>query len=77
MYVDEKIIIELIEKVINQNVSQEENLLDDAILDSLGTIMLIDELEKYFSIVIPPKDFTHFNFNSIKNINKMVEKIIN
>ena len=39
--------------------------------------MLIDELEKYFSIVIPPKDFTHFNFNSIKNINQMVEKIIN
>ncbi len=76
MQIDNKIIIELLEKVINDKINQEENLLDDAILDSLGTIMLIEEIEKHFSIVIPPADFTHFNFNSVKNINAMVQNII-
>ena len=76
MKLENKKIKSILEGVLDHDLLQEEDLLTDGVLDSLTTIMVIEELENSFSIVITPEDFTHFNFNSLENISNMVQRII-
>ena len=76
MKLENKKIKSILEGVLDHDLLQEEDLLTDGVLDSLTTIMVIEELENSFSIVITPNDFTHFNFNSLENISNMVQRII-
>jgi len=76
MKLENKKIKSILEGVLNYDLLQEDDLLTDGVLDSLTTIMVIEELENSFSIVITPEDFTHFNFNSLENISNMVQRII-
>ncbi|MDC0964611.1 acyl carrier protein [Candidatus Pseudothioglobus singularis] len=67
----------IIESVIKKELLQDQSLLDDGVLDSLMTLNLIEELEKSFSISIATDEFSHFNFNSVMAINKMITRVIN
>tara|TARA_B110000261_G_C12898183_1_gene283331 strand:+ start:318 stop:545 length:228 start_codon:yes stop_codon:yes gene_type:complete len=65
----------IIESITKKNLTQDENLLDDGVLDSLMTLALIEELEESFAVLIPTNEFTHFNFNSIDSISEMLKRI--
>ncbi len=51
------------------------NLLDEGILDSLTTIELITKLEEEFQINIDSEDLNHENFNTVSNIEALVQKL--
>ena len=76
MQIENKNIIEILEKVLDNKLSQVDDLLNSGVLDSLSTVMVIEELESNFSIEIPVSDFTHFNFNSVQNISDMLHRLI-
>jgi acyl carrier protein len=42
------------------------------VLDSLLTMQLIEKLEEEFDIRISNDDFTHFNFNSLDALEKLI-----
>lgn len=64
---------ELIENVLQKELTTEEGFLDNGLLDSLLTMQLVEKIEKEFDIRISNDDFTHFNFNSLDALNKLVE----
>ena len=73
-----KKILELTKKVIdNKNINEKSKLLDEGWLDSLSTIVLIQEIEEKFKIEISQDYLNHDNFNSVNNISNLVQKIIN
>ena len=76
MQINNKNIIKILEKTLDGKLPQIDKLLDDGVLDSLAMVMVIEELENTFSIEISPTDFTHLNFNSVKSISEMLERII-
>lgn len=52
-----------------------ETLIDDHYLDSLSIISLVAELEDAFDITIPAVEIIPSNFNSVKSIKKMVDRL--
>lgn len=64
----------LIEVVIEKPLTVEDRLLDDGVLDSLKTLDLIYKLEDEFDIEIELDEVTHFDFNSIENLIKLIER---
>ena len=72
-----KKIFDLLKKVTdNQNLSENAILLDEGWLDSLSTIILIQEIEDCFNIEIDSSFLNHENFNSLSSITNIVQKII-
>lgn len=70
-------VIEIIENVTNHKGlenKQNVDLIEDEILDSLGFIELVTELEETFDIEIQPTQIPSDTWRSIDNIVKMVEK---
>lgn len=59
----------------NKSVVPDTKLLDSGVLDSLMTMKLIEMLEKEFSVSIPTDEFTHFNFNTIKAMSELVDRL--
>ena len=68
-------IIDIIENIIGKELSEQDGLLDQGILDSLLTIQLITDLEGQFEINIPVEEFSHHNFNSVQAITDLVIKL--
>lgn len=66
----------IVEKVIEKKVVEEDGLLDNGVLDSLATVRIITEIEDVFNISISNDDFTHYNFNSITAISELVARSI-
>jgi acyl carrier protein len=64
---------EILEGIIQKKVSIETGFLDTGLLDSLLTMQLVENLEKEFDIRISNDDFTHFNFNSLDALEKLVK----
>ena len=60
----------------NNDVQFNTNLLDEGILDSLTTIELISKLEDEFKINIDSEDLNHQNFNTVANIEALIQKIV-
>ena len=60
----------------NNDVQFNTNLLDEGILDSLTTIELISKLEDEFKINIDSEDLNHQNFNTVSNIDALIQKIL-
>lgn len=54
---------------------KENKLIDDQVLDSLDIVTLISELCNEFCIEIPPQELIPENFNSVKAIYEMVERL--
>ncbi|HID0729127.1 TPA: acyl carrier protein [Campylobacter jejuni] len=52
-------------------------LIENGILDSLGIINLIEEIESFYDINIDFDYITQENFRNFQSIKNMIEKIIN
>lgn len=67
-------VIEIIEKLFMEDVSDmmDEDLFDAGVLDSMGTVELIVELENRFDIRVPVSEFGRDDWNTA---NKIVEGV--
>ena len=52
-----------------------ENLIDGRYLDSLTILSLISEIEEEFDVEVPTVEIIPSNFNSVKNMWKLIEKL--
>ena len=55
---------------------KEEHLIDDHILESMMMVQLVAALNDEFDIEITPRDIVPDNFQSVKAINEMVERLL-
>jgi len=64
-------------KEINPYCDIDENtdLISEHILDSTGIMLLISMIEERFDIVIGEEDFSIENFQKVKNIHQLINKI--
>lgn len=69
-------LIEILEN-LNPEVDYEncENLVDGRILDSLTILSLISEIEDEFDVEIPTVEIIPANFNSVKSIWSLIQKL--
>ncbi|MGX7073103.1 D-alanine--poly(phosphoribitol) ligase subunit DltC [Falseniella ignava] len=67
-------VIEIIDELFMENVSDmmDEDLFDAGVLDSMGTVELIVEIENRFDIRVPVTEFGRDDWNTA---NKIVEGI--
>ena len=67
-------VIEIIEELFMEDVSDmmDEDLFDAGVLDSMGTVELIVELENHFDIRVPVSEFGRDDWNTA---NKIVEGV--
>lgn len=52
-----------------------ENLIDGHYLDSLSIISLVAEIEDEFDVTVPAVEIVPKNFNSIKSMWSMIERL--
>ncbi len=52
-----------------------DNLIDGHFLDSLAILSLIGEIEEEFDVIVPTVAIIPSNFNSIKSIWALIEKL--
>ena len=52
-----------------------ENLIDGRYLDSLTILSLVSEIEDVFDVEIPTVEIIPSNFNSVKKIYELIEKL--
>ena len=55
---------------------KEEHLIDYHILESMMMVQLVAALNDEFDIEITPRDIVPENFQSVKAINEMVERLL-
>lgn len=67
-------VIEIIDELFMEDVSDmmDEDLFDAGVLDSMGTVELIVELENHFDIRVPVSEFGRDDWNTA---NKIVEGV--
>ena len=67
-------VIEIIDELFMEDVSDmmDEDLFDAGVLDSMGTVELIVELENRFDIRVPVSEFGRDDWNTV---NKIVEGV--
>jgi acyl carrier protein len=65
------------DELLNENnsvaVKEDDNLLANGIIDSLGVLKLVSFIENQFSIEIPDEDVTINNFRCLKDIASYLE----
>lgn len=78
MDVKEKV-IELIDELFMEDVSEmmDEDLFDAGVLDSMGTVELIVELEAAFDITVPVSEFGREDWNTANKIVAGVTELMN
>lgn len=70
-------IIEILEELKpGVDFSKEEHLIDNHILESMVMVQLVAALNDEFDIEITPRDIVPENFQSVKAINEMVERLL-
>ncbi len=70
-------ILEILEELHSDiDFMQEDKLVDNKILDSFDLVTLVSELCEAFDIEITAKDFVPDNFNSVKSMHLMVERLM-
>ena len=72
-------VIEIIEELFMEDVSDmmDEDLFDAGVLDSMGTVELIVELENRFDIRVPVSEFGRDDWNTANNIVEGVTELRN
>ena len=69
-------IIEILKSIRSDvDFEKEENLMDDGILDSFDVVSIVAELCDAFDITITVEDMEPENFNSVKAIKALVDRI--
>lgn len=78
MTVEEKI-IDAFDRLFMEDVSdiKDEDLFDAGVLDSLGTVELIVELENLFDIKVPISEFGREDWNTVNKIVEGVKELQN
>ena len=72
-----EIIIDILEELKpGVDFLKEEHLIDDHILESMMMVQLVAALNDEFDIEITPRDIVPENFQSVKAINEMVERLL-
>ncbi|HEM3661021.1 TPA: D-alanine--poly(phosphoribitol) ligase subunit DltC [Streptococcus suis] len=63
-------ILNIIEELFMEDVSEmmDEDLFDAGVLDSMGTVELIVELESRFNITVPVSEFSREDWNTANKI---------
>ena len=51
-------------------------LIDDKILDSFDIVTLISEIHEAFDVVIPPEEIVPENFNSVRALGELVDRLL-
>lgn len=70
-------ILEILEELHSDiDFMSEDKLVDDKVLDSFDLVTLVSELSDAFDIEITAKDFIPENFNSVKSMHAMVERLM-
>ena len=72
---EEKVLALLSEEFPEIDFTSSEELVDDGILDSLTITGIIAALSMEFGITIPYEEIIEENFNSIKGLADMVERL--
>ena len=72
-------VIEIIEELFMEDVSDmmDEDLFDAGVLDSMGTVELIVELENRFDIRVPVSEFGRDDWNTANKIGEGVTELRN
>lgn len=67
-------VLKIIDELFMEDVSDmmDEDLFDAGVLDSMGTVELIVELENHFDITVPVSEFGRDDWNTV---NKIIEGI--
>lgn len=73
---EEKVLALLTEEFPDIEFSSSDTLVDDGILDSLTITEIIAALTMEFGIVIPYEEIIEDNFNSVKGLADMVERLM-
>lgn len=70
-------ILEILEELHSDiDFMKEDKLVDNKVLDSFDLVTLVTELSEAFDIEITAKDFIPENFNSVKAMYAMVERLM-
>ncbi len=70
-------IIEILESIRSDiDFTNEERLIDDGILDSFDIVAVVGELCDEFDITITVDDMEPENFNSVKAIKELVDRLV-
>ncbi len=64
---------ELVDDGKEVELKEEENLLANGIMDSLGILKLVSFIEQKFDVQVPDEDITVQNFRSLKDIASYLE----
>lgn len=72
-------VVDLFDRLFMEDVSDilDEDLFDAGVLDSLGTVELIVELESSFDIKVPISEFGREDWNTVNKIVEGVEELQN
>ena len=72
-------VIEIIDELFMEDVSDmmDEDLFDAGVLDSMGTVELIVELENHFDISVPVSEFGRDDWNTANKIVQGVTELRN
>ena len=72
-------VIEIIDELFMEDVSDmmDEDLFDAGVLDSMGTVELIVELENHFDISVPVSEFGRNDWNTANKIVQGVTELRN
>ncbi|WP_019786722.1 D-alanine--poly(phosphoribitol) ligase subunit DltC [Streptococcus sobrinus] len=72
-------VIEIIDDLFMEDVSDmmDEDLFDAGVLDSMGTVELIVELENHFDISVPVSEFGRDDWNTVNKIVQGVTELRN
>ncbi len=72
-------VIEIIDNLFMEDVSDmmDEDLFDAGVLDSMGTVELIVELENHFDISVPVSEFGRDDWNTANKIVQGVTELRN
>mgnify|MGYP003178386518 FL=1 len=69
-------IIEILTEIQPDLDCNREDLIDGHLLDSLAILSLVAELEDAFDVMIPAVEIIPDNFNSVKQMKAMIDRLV-
>lgn len=55
-------------------IGEEDDLLGDELIDSMGVMRLVAFIEKEYSVAVPPEDVRIENFMNVRKISRYIEQ---
>lgn len=70
----EELII-IIKKICPEVLESDKRIVSDGVVDSVGLVEIVSEIEEKFKIDIPIDEISPENFDNVDSIWKMIEKL--